>query len=604
MRYIDEKFKDVSPVETVEKIKSLLNGIGIELIENWHESGVENCHSLTLMDSTKTVFSNGKGVTKDFARASAYAEFIERLQGGLLLIKYQSIYSDPKMNLQSYAPDKKYQTVDELVENGEWMDPIIKKINSPMVNRKSIASLCAVYDCSKDGKVLTVPFYSLFEKKHVYLPMGFVDQIYSTNGCCAGNSREEAWVHAFSEILERNACIELMRNGKSIPRISDDILSKYPVVTKIIDEIRANGEYDVEIFDATIVADYPVVSTRVINKKTHSYQINFAADPVLEIALQRSLTELLQGARVESLATKHDGRVLNKVAVSASTNNIINQLETGDGYFTADYFADELTCDRQATDFTDNSIRTNKELLTYALDVFRKLGYPVYVRNFSFLGFSCYRFVVPGFSEALLGNISDPVPEYAIADDARKVALDAGSASDADLNMMLFYHNMISGVYSKYFRFDKFAGLPMQGNGILLACVVRAYAAYRLNKFADAVTYTNSYICSSGKNEEAKEYFRCVNKFIELRSQGITEDKIRAILYKFFLAEYPDKLFRCLDNGLTPYEDYLVRCDFTNCEDCNYKDSCLRKNAEEIHRIAGERYMEFTNGQNEEEFSI
>ena len=86
MRYIDEKFKEKSPEKTVETIRIILKRIGLELEETWNDSGIENCWSLRCnIKGTTEPTANGKGITKDFARASAYGEFIERLQGGLFL---------------------------------------------------------------------------------------------------------------------------------------------------------------------------------------------------------------------------------------------------------------------------------------------------------------------------------------------------------------------------------------------------------------------------------------------------------------------------------------------------------------------------------------
>ena len=108
MQYIDEKFKDRNPKETVENIQGILDGLGLVCSEHWNDSGIENCHSVNL--SLQGAFTNGKGVTKDLARASAYAEMAERLQSGLFLCGYQSIIRDSRMNFHTFAPDARYMT--------------------------------------------------------------------------------------------------------------------------------------------------------------------------------------------------------------------------------------------------------------------------------------------------------------------------------------------------------------------------------------------------------------------------------------------------------------------------------------------------------------
>lgn len=603
MQYIDEKFKERKPEETVALIQSILAKHGIEVVEKWHDSGVENCYSLSLSANGGVPSSNGKGITKALARASAYGEFIERLQGGLFFYKFQSIGRDPALNIHTFAPDVKYMTVQELEENGEWMDHIIKEYNNPRITRKSIARLCKIYDVTSGDKILTLPFYSLFEKKTVYLPMAFVDQIYATNGCCVGNTRDEAWVHALSEMMERHASINMLLSGKAAPKFPEEILHKYSTVSKILTAVRENGDFDIDIFDYSEEHGYPVVSTRIINKKNHCYHVNVASDPVFEIALQRTLTEIFQGKNIRNFTSKNNGRILSNVGDYSNVANLINQLETGSGIFTADYFANELTCTAKPKEFSDNSNKSNRELLDYALSIYKKLDKPVYVRNFSYLGFSCYRFVVPGFSEAFAVRLAEIFPEYAIADDACKVMKDPIHASDDDISALLIYNKMISGVFSRYYNFGRISGLPLTGavNNVL-ACVTRAYAAYRSGDFGDAVKFTLPLL--SSEDEQISSYFSLVGRYIEFKQNGMDEEKIRCILRKFYTSDACTKLFAALDQGKTPYDDFLVECDFESCGSCKYSNVCSYHANKAMNLRVGAAYQTFTHGQDESEFAI
>ncbi len=603
MQYIDEKFKERKPEETVALIENILRQHGIEVNEKWHDSGVENCCSLTLSANGGIPSSNGKGITPALARASAYGEFIERLQGGLFFYKFQSIGRDPAMNIHSFAPDVRYMTVQELEENGEWMDYIIKEYNNPRITRKSIARLCKIYDVSPEGKILTLPFYSLFEKKTVYLPMAFVDQIYATNGCCVGNSRNEAWVHALSEMMERHASIKMLLSGKAAPKFPEETLRKYPTVSKILDAVRDNGDFDIDIFDYSEEYGYPVVSTRIINKKNHCYHVNVASDPVFEIALQRTLTEIFQGKSIRNFYSRNNGKILNKVSDYLSAANIINQLETGSGTFTADYFANELTCTDAPKTFPDNSTKSNNELLEYALNIFRTIDRPVYVRNFSYMGFPCYRFVVPGFSEAFAVRLSEIFPEYAMADEACKVMKNPKAASDEDLSTLLIYNKMIEGVFSRYYNFGRISGIPITGmDNNILACITRAYTAYRLAHLSDAIKFGAPLL--SAEDESIADYFSLVNRYIEFKINGMEEKKARCILNKFYNSSACEKLFSALDQGKTPYDDFLPECDYHHCDGCKYGHICTyQANRSMIARV-GQTYAAFTDGQNEAGFAI
>lgn len=76
MLLIDEKFKDESPKVTYEKIERILKENGISVTEHWNQSGVNHCHSLRVTIDGTNAGSNGKGLTRDLARASAYAELM------------------------------------------------------------------------------------------------------------------------------------------------------------------------------------------------------------------------------------------------------------------------------------------------------------------------------------------------------------------------------------------------------------------------------------------------------------------------------------------------------------------------------------------------
>ena len=603
MKYIDEKFKEVSPEVTVEKIKGILQNLGIETEEKWCDSGLDHCWSLALTGKGGLPSANGKGVSKELARASAYGEFIERLQGGLFFYKFWEIGRDADMDLPGFAPDIKYVTMKELEETGDWMDYLIQSYGNGLT-RNAIAKFCKLYAHTDEDKIATVPFYSLFEGKHVYLPIGFVDQIYATNGCCVGNSKEEAWVHALSEMMERHASLKMLTSGEAAPKFSEDVLKQFPTVMNIINQIRESGKFDVDVFDYSFGSGFPVVSTRIINKENQIYRVNVAADPVLEIAIQRTLTETFQGKSIKHFSALHNGKILTKLSDFSMVSNVINQLETSSGVYVADFFANEITCDKEAATFEDRRNKTNKELLQYMLELYRGIGKPVYVRNFSYLGFPCYRFVVPGFSEALAVKLQDILPD-AISAECSKTLKDVAAADQEALSLLTMQDKMLSTVYSRYFNFGRMAGLPIIGsaNNMLFA-ITRSYAAYKMKSYGEAIHQLEAIIHSSAVDETIRKYFACVAKYIMLRMNGVEKEKVRVILYKFFEEKYAKELYEKVDAGLSPYDGYLLKCDLKSCDTCRYKADCLYHECKRINVIVGNEYKKFVNGQAKEEFTI
>ncbi len=602
MPHIDEKFKDNSPEQTVENIKSILSSIGIELSETWTDSGIEHCYSLRVSADNNFPGTYGKGVTPALARASAYGEFIERLQTGLFLYKYQSLESISGLSIHEYAPDKKYMTKEELVQNGEWMDHVINTYKGRLT-REELAEQCAIYAGSE--KVLTVPFYSLFEDKYVYLPADFVEHIYCSNGCCTGNSRDEAWIHAMSELLERHANIQMITSGDAAPAIPDEVIQKFDSVYHVITRLRELN-YDVTVLDFSGEVDFPIVATRIINKKDGSYRVNVGADPILEIAIKRTLTEIFQSRNIESFAQTLNYGMLKKATDVNKKHNVLNQLETSKGKFTVDFFSEELKAPRKYKPFTDHSKKTNKELLPIVLKIFKDMGRPIYIRNYSFLGFQSYMFVVPGFSESRGLRLNEFLQEYYFADHASKVLRYVEKAGGEDFEEALLFRQIINGAYSRQNNFVYLSGIPFNGgeDSFYLTYIHYAYISYKLNKKEELLHFLSK-AAKKCQNQNA-DYVKCLSSYFEFKNQGMSDEQILCILKKTSPNEAYDRLVAAIEND-SFFDGLLMRCNLKHdeeCERCMYKDKCRLSSAEAIIQKAGKVYSKFTNGQAREVFKL
>lgn len=604
MQYIDEKYKEVSPVETVETIINILKDLGIELEEYWRDSGIENCWSLRCsVKGSNQPGANGKGITKEFARASAYGEFIERLQSGLFLYKLQSIVRDKAMDLQTYAPDKKYMTVQELIDNGEWMDYLINTYGRGLT-RAEIARQCKMYACTDEDSILTIPFYSLFEDKYVYIPAAFAEHMYSANGCCAGNSKAEAWLHALSEIMERKGSISMLVKGEAAPEIPESVLQQFPTVKKILDTMRSYKNLDVKVFDFSGSLEYPVVSTRIINKDNQRYITCTCADPILEIAIQRTLTEIMQGRNIERVTASGTEQILNKITDYPVAHNVLNLLETGNGMFAAEFFAEDASSPKAWKGFPDHSGKTNEEMLPVVLEYFKKLNKPVYIRNYSFLNFHCYMVIIPGFSESRVFRLHERIQEYALADAAASVFRQPTKAITADLALLPSFYGMIQTARSRRSNFGGLAGIPLEGNtGAKFLLPTLSYAAYRLGDCKKAISYIDTFLREYLVDDERKSHFACLRMYLQLSSGNIEDGKIRVILEKFFHESVVKAFYQSMEDGKTPYDDYLMDCDPSKCDTCPHRKDCSYDVCKNVISAAGKRYAAFSDGQNKENFS-
>lgn len=593
MRYIDEKFKENPPGETVDRLKRILGSIGIETVARSFPSGIENCHSVRVSAKTGFPGQNGKGVTEEFALASGYAEFAERLQCGLFYTKFPTFENDPSVCIHSFAPDARMMTKEELIREGDWMDQLILSYGHGLTKEK-IASLCELYAGSE--KILSLPFYSLFEDKYYYIPTAFISQIYGTNGCCAGNSRNEAWVHALSEMLERNFRRKTLKEGKPLPEIPDSVLSRYGTVSKIISEIRSTEHLDVRVFDCSHGCGIPVIASMLTDKRAHGYILNTGADPVFEIALERTLTEALQGRNIGSFGNEcvpvGDGRKDDSAA------NIFNLLESSRGTYPVSFFTDSEEDFKD--DFDDNSTLTNRELLEKMLAFYKNEGKRLFVRNCSFLGFDTYYFISPGFSEALPEKLTESIPGYYFSADAARAMRDL-SAADTERLQNLMTDCALSAPYmTRNLSFPRLAGLPLSDiNKTYEAAIHYAYAAWKLEDTGKLLHFLD--IARKTADLE-KEYTEALwQYFTFIRIAGTDSDTALSVIEKFYPNAVVDRLKRGLKEN-DPFEGMILHCDTRSCENCRMKEHCSYGYIRKMTAAAGEKYRVFTDGQKRENF--
>ena len=85
----ERRYKEVPPEETVKKIKSILKEMKIDVEEVWDKKSSVGTYSLRVRIKGTDMGQNGKGMTKEFAMASAYAEFLERFQNGVFRFRLE-----------------------------------------------------------------------------------------------------------------------------------------------------------------------------------------------------------------------------------------------------------------------------------------------------------------------------------------------------------------------------------------------------------------------------------------------------------------------------------------------------------------------------------
>lgn len=86
----------------------------------------------------------------------------------------------------------------------------------------------------------------------------------------------------------------------SLPEIPADVLARYPAVVEAIETLEAEG-FPIFAYDGSLGGQYPVICVVLFNPTNGTCFASFGAHPDFGVALERTVTELLQGRGLKDL---------------------------------------------------------------------------------------------------------------------------------------------------------------------------------------------------------------------------------------------------------------------------------------------------------------
>jgi len=581
---IAEKYKDKRPGETVGFIQDKLERYGIKTGETWYDSGVENCYSLRVCIEGTDVGANGKGMTKEYARASGYAEFMERLENMMLYIGQ----IDTKIIKETgfwLAPDERQISPRELAEMdnpliNKCLDAVSTLKDGTVLSRVEAAKRWRFNALGETGFETTlVPFFSLQNRELVELPVMMLRYVYGSNGMCAGNTPHEALLQGMSEIFERHVNQKVLVERITPPDVPEEILSNYPSVCNIIQSINAKGNYKVIVKDCSLGEGYPVVASILIDTDLQTYSVKFGAHPSFEIAVERTLTELFQGTNIVNVSRENSFIWMD----SYSKDNIGNIIKNGAGIYPKEFFFKNSPY--KLRDFSDVEHLSNSDLLEKAFKMILDKGYDIYIRDVSFLDFPAFHIVVPGFSEAY------PMNEIRMREKntIESVSLILKNLSDASNNELekvirIFRYKMHSNFentlpFIMQLPIDRdFAGVVFPETYLV------AIISYYLGRDSIAFSIINDTVKIFEKIIEKGDpkliFLRCLRDCIGSRMDGTADKTAYEILKRFYTEEVITKAMDIVRD-----RDRILKKGFPvlSCPDCGLcevKGYCSYKTVE------------------------
>jgi ribosomal protein S12 methylthiotransferase accessory factor len=230
----------------------------------------------------------------------------------------------------------------------------------------------------------------------VYFPSNLVENLYVSNGMSAGNTLAEAQVQCLSEIFERAVKREILEGEIALPDVPQKVLAKYPSILAGIQTLEEQG-FPVLIKDASLGGVYPVMCVTLMNPRTGGVFASFGAHPSLEVALERSLTELLQGRSFEGL----NDLPVPTFASEAVTepNNFVEHFIDSSGIVSWRFFSAKSDYDFVEWDFSGKDETSNTQEAATLFGILESLGKEAYISVYDQLGAIACRILVPGYSE-------------------------------------------------------------------------------------------------------------------------------------------------------------------------------------------------------------
>lgn len=388
--------KDLPLEQTIANMSGILGDLGMKIeIASWRNI-VPNVWSLHIRDAQSPMcFTNGKGATKEAALASALGEFIERLNCNFFYNDqfWGEDIADAEFvhypNERWFKPGRKdalpVGMLDEYClaiynPDGELYGSHLIDTNSGNEAR----GICALpYVRQSDGEV-------------VYFPSNLIENLFLSNGMSAGNTLAEAQVQCLSEIFERAVKREILEGEIALPDVPQDVLAKYPGILAGIQGLEEQG-FPVLVKDASLGGKYPVMCVTLMNPRTGGVFASFGAHPCFEVALERSLTELLQGRSFEGLNDLPQPTFESQAVMEP--NNFVEHFIDSSGVVSWRFFSAKADYAFVEWDFSSQGESANAEEAATLFGILEGMGKQAYMAVYDDLGATACRILVPGYSE-------------------------------------------------------------------------------------------------------------------------------------------------------------------------------------------------------------
>ncbi len=421
--------KDASLESTIATMQAKLASRGFRLNESSLLNPIEGIWSVHVKDDDcPMLFANGKGGTELAARASAFGEFFERLGTHYFWTHFYLGKTRANRPFVHYPQEKWFP----LPADGKWPADLLNPELHDFYNPDGEIPAEVLVDLNSGNVVrgiCALPYTRLSNSQTTWIPVNIIGNLYVSNGMAAGNTPKEARSQALSEIFERHVKYRIISEGLCLPDVPENVIARYPRIAAGIQGLREAG-FGILVKDASLGGEYPVMNVTLLHPKDQGCFASFGAHPRFEIALERALTELLQGRALDALENfpepGFDMDEINSVA------NLEIHFVDSSGVISWDFLRNQP--DFEFVDW--NFSQTTDEDYDWLCQRVARDDCDIYISDFAEQGAYACRILVPSMSE--IYPVEDlELENNSIGNQIRSALLNLSFLSEAEMAELL-----------------------------------------------------------------------------------------------------------------------------------------------------------------------
>ena len=325
----------------------------------------------------------------------------------------------------------------------------------------------------------------------------------------AGNNKYEARVQCLSEIFERAVKNQIILEEITLPDVPQNILEKYPKILEGIKKLESEG-FPIVVKDASLGGKFPVMCVTLMNPKNGGVFASFGAHPKFEVALERSLTELLQGRSFEGFNVLSPP-TFNQNAIKEH-NNIIDHFVDSTGVISWKFFSANADYEFNEWDFSGSTEEENN----YLMGILNQLEKEVYIADFEELGVSACRILVPGYSE--IYEATDLIwDNHNKAISFRSDILNVHSLEDKQLSNLV--SKLDDSEIDNYTKISELIGVAFDENtvwGQLNIGELKCLILLALKCFEEARELVQMFMTFNDNTAGRKSYYQALNAVLDI----------------------------------------------------------------------------------------